>query len=1142
MKSRPFILSLLALTACALAAHGQSADKLPALDRADAWQVRTGDESKLQIRQPGGALQFLFNAAKDDEARVYLREPIAIPASAADFTFLGTAGAATTQLAVDLIIRDRTGAEFLYLSKQAFLNSYHGDVDVLNTGQLKGRTRRFSTPGLTRVDLKSNKTVIAPQPGRQPKGPLTLLGFCLRSQRQPHHTKDPIDLYFSNFAFTALSINNSTFAYQFNDTEMYGEIDGLPAVTLGDLGITGGTSRISWDVRDRYDGQPFLSGAKNIQIATDPQSPPTAVQLRERLEFPIQENGTYWIRVHTINQPTAKSVPQISTQEFRLFVIRGKPALTRTPIPAGKALENAAIRVAPGRASLVYSETEPFTVPIEFYKQSQTLTAPRATIRVITANLGTLKSEQTFQPQWNSADAPSICTLSLADLPPGAYRIQIKLADGSALIDQCEQLVGKKGSPVASQTIPASVRPWQEVLSSGRSFFHLSPMIHSQAKNRKDKNRWDFLKNFMEQAAPVSKDIEYAVPWSLLEPLPDVFDWEEADLMLACARDKGASVLFWPVAHEAPEWLPSDFARSKDGRIFYDFAYHFHGGRLNFSQSPALKSAHTGLFDAVAKRYRGNEALQGYFVLMELPGDAPFMGWIEGYDDITRQNFQRVVQSQPLAALNKRWGTTFKSYDQIGPPTDDASAAYWSDWMHFRGNGYDSVIYDAVKVLRQNDPRRVIWVYGDLVGSGLSFTDLKSMGCALANGGSHDAIHPLIYSQIGLADLVYRTEDHWPGKWTGYFPTVLDASVFSMSFAGGNAMNCKAYMFTWIPSEPEPLTLSTLRQPPYSFDRYEKFMPIWQELRHARRLPIDVRMLMDKQAFLTQSRTVYSGGYGDGFAQMLLYQSHLNFGGGDINLATQGKLLLLTKDFLEILSSSTVDKLVEYVQNGGTLLMRANAGRQIPEQPDQDWCLLKRFGFTPPEGAYKKDASSLVDPERGEIFPSSAGKFTLRGRWATINDPNSVAARYPDATPAITWRSVGKGKVAVLWSGTVVPPEFASTGGQYPFMRDIARWSGAHQALDCDSSKLWLNILQNPDNGNYYLLAHAGVWNSTPAPQNSGTVKLLMLPEKTSFRITEMISGATLGTKSQAELSTSGLSMTLKPREVMIYRLEPVRP
>ncbi len=136
-------------------------------------------------------------------------------------------------------------------------------------------------------------------------------------------------------------------------------------------------------------------------------------------------------------------------------------------------------------------------------------------------------------------------------------------------------------------------------------------------------------------------------------------------------------------------------------------------------------------------------------------------------------------------------------------------------------------------------PVRPVFVYGDLFGVSLRSSDFPEQGFAKANGGSHDAIHPFSISQIGLNGVLQRTEDHWPGKWTGYFPEVLDASVFAMSYGGGLGMNCKHYLFTYQPElgKDRLLKFDDLRKPPYSLDRFEKFMRSGSAMRPADRMP-----------------------------------------------------------------------------------------------------------------------------------------------------------------------------------------------------------------------------------------------------------------------------------------------------------------
>ena len=132
----------------------------------------------------------------------------------------------------------------------------------------------------------------------------------------------------------------------------------------------------------------------------------------------------------------------------------------------------------------------------------------------------------------------------------------------------------------------------------------------------------------------------------------------------------------------------------------------------------------------------------------------------------------------------------------------------------------------------------------------------------------------------------------------------------------------------------------------------------------------------------------------------------------------------------------------------------------------------------------------------------------------------------------MSWRQVGKGRVLVIWAETALPP----MNGGYPFLRDIARWAGVRLTTDSDQPLFWLNLLADRDGRSWYGLVHLGQWQGEPRAAVTGQVRWLGLPDGT-YEVSELIGNRSLGTMSGTDLRTEGLTVTLEPRAVAIFRL-----
>jgi hypothetical protein len=138
---------------------------------------------------------------------------------------------------------------------------------------------------------------------------------------------------------------------------------------------------------------------------------------------------------------------------------------------------------------------------------------------------------------------------------------------------------------------------------------------------------------------------------------------------------------------------------------------------------------------------------------------------------------------------------------------------------------------------------------------------------------------------------------------------------------------------------------------------------------------------------------------------------------------------------------------------------------------------------------------------------------------------------------ALTWKPFGRGKVAVIWAQTMVPPLFSSRGGSYAFFRDIARWAGVPRSVEVTDDRLWTHLLKTKDGASYYGLVHVGCWQNTPSAPVEGAVRWLGVADGT-YRVTELVAAKELGQFSAQTLRHDGLPVQLGPREVAIFRLQ----
>ncbi len=541
---------------------------------------------------------------------------------------------------------------------------------------------------------------------------------------------------------------------------------------------------------------------------------------------------------------------------------------------------------------------------------------------------------------------------------------------------------------------------------------------------------------------------------------------------------------------------------------------------------------------ALAAHANGHPALQGYMFCYEHPGDAPYAGWREGFAGETVAAFRRVQAATlgTIAAANRRWGTRFADWAAVDAPRGKVSDIFLLDWLRFRTRAVNDVLADLVRTVRGVDTRRLIVMYRDGVTDPPWFL---AQGCSFANGGSHDAMGLLEYAACALEGTPERTEDHSPGDWTSYFPSQIEASIFAMLAGGGLNTDCKAFIHT-------AKRFADLADPERSLGRYRRLMPVWSELRQTKPITYQTFVVGDETTVLLRERIMGAPFVREPWETMNLAQAQVPACYARPADWPKAKLLVVpgTQQHLD---RPAIDRLVAYVESGGTLLMRADAGRHCVEDASAasaDWALLTRFGFPAPTGTCR-EAIRRAAPGAAGLWGQPAGSFRLRDTWDVTPIPGTITeAVFPGEQPlaAISSTTFGKGRVAVIWAQTVMPPLYADAdGANFPIHRAAARWAGVDLPCSSDNPLFWTNVLASRTDGTHYGLAHLGVWQNEPSQRQQTTLRWSTLPVG-SYQVSEVLSGRKLGSFTAAQLAETGLPLELAPREVAIFRFVAAKP
>lgn len=225
-------------------------------------------------------------------------------------------------------------------------------------------------------------------------------------------------------------------------------------------------------------------------------------------------------------------------------------------------------------------------------------------------------------------------------------------------------------------------------------------------------SRWDTDLGLMQQAhIRFVRVAEFA--WSTMEPADGQFqlDWLERAINLA-RRHNIYVVLGTPTA-APPAWLTKKYPDTL--RIEADGRRAEHGNRQQFSfTSSRYRELCHRIASEMAKRFGHNPNVIGWQIDNEYAQVS--------YDAETRRQFQQWLQQKyhTLDNLNQHWTTaywsqTYDSWDEIPVPNPRGNPSLMLEWRRFVSDTYRSYQRNQIDAIRQYaDPRQ--WITHNFMG------------------------------------------------------------------------------------------------------------------------------------------------------------------------------------------------------------------------------------------------------------------------------------------------------------------------------------------------------------------------------------------------------------------------------------------
>lgn len=210
--------------------------------------------------------------------------------------------------------------------------------------------------------------------------------------------------------------------------------------------------------------------------------------------------------------------------------------------------------------------------------------------------------------------------------------------------------------------------------------------------------------------------------WSAIEVTPGNYDWDDYDQMMDLAAQNGIKVIIAELVTAAPEWA---FRKHPTAR--------YHGNDDSFIYSTISGSSDTGGFPGLCldnpeikalaeqfltrliERYRTHPALLGYDLWNETTYEGGNPQKMYCFCEATKARLRVWLKNRygTLPVVRKTWQRySLETWEDIEPPRNFSGYSESLDWLQFRvDNAYE--LFDwRIKLFRKLDPKHLVTCHG----------------------------------------------------------------------------------------------------------------------------------------------------------------------------------------------------------------------------------------------------------------------------------------------------------------------------------------------------------------------------------------------------------------------------------------------
>ncbi len=606
------------------------------------------------------------------------------------------------------------------------------------------------------------------------------------------------------------------------------------------------------------------------------------------------------------------------------------------------------------------------------------------------------------------------------------------------------------------------------------------------------------LSDNIDEAKQLTPNIGFMLDINRAEPLPGVYDWDYLTPLFDLAARKGCRLIPWMVSKYPVDWAPVEFQSDPAGCIHrLGNMYGYMVGKYLYVNGVYGPSIIRDFNLQFARRFLNHPGLGGYYFEHEHV-DTKWLAWpiSLSYHEAYRKQFAQYVKDryQSIGKLNAAYGAHYAAFTDVQLPdaAKQPRKAALADLQLFRRQAVEQFIMrDEIDAVREADPRRPIMMYMVSVAENDNFLRyIVQQGGMMANGGVHSNFNfDYEYERYNaIPGLRFRMEPH--AVW-GYDPVPhgYDEMIFGMLGMGGRGLGFQLYLPGW-----NAFSYSKAMVPGQTtgFDKVVKYMPVMRELSSAEKQHDPIGILELRSGAIIGEQPVTS--IWDIHAAIYVrqhYSPRIATAEGDPAYLTGSKIIFPGGD---IIDARQVKFLTEFLRQGGKVVMEEATAKYHLDHPDAPVvnALLSALGI----------------------------------------DPTSHGSQLPGLTPPHDAYDIGKGQLLVLHVRYLNRDQWA---GIVPLLMN---WAGVNGRLaDSADPDMQMHVLQH-DNTYYLATTHR---NEFGGPDTwSGRLRFCQPLPAGSYRVTELMSGNTLGVFTPAQLAAGFDAGTYGNLEMKIFRIAPV--